>query len=354
MFTHNYLTLRLVRLKSAEEWLNERPRLLFVFPKGDGGKYVSGSKTHRLSTGDILVVEAALGDKICAQTGETIFWWFSACLENLYPLFATNEICLLQNVIEGFKGTKLYRASSQLALECQRLLSDVPPQGDLGHRGQLLRIVSAILSEEFKSVQRQRVGFVRVEEHLIQVFESLSSAEILELSVGELAARFSCSRRHLNRLFHQYFGFSVATLRMEMRLLKAVSLLRNPNAKVINVAEECGFNHLGLFNTCFRRRFGNSPGQWRKTDVKVDEQRKGENDHNAVCPLRSNGLCPWSGKADNLRPAREAASPPQKPAAKRVLPGTARRDQSAEQRALVSGNEIREATHSQNPLPICV
>src|SRR6266498_822072 len=162
MFTHNYLTSRLVRLKPDEEWLNEQPRLLFVFPKGNGGKYVSGAKTHRLSAGDVLVADAGLGDRICAQTGETIFWWFSACLENLYPLFATNEICLLQNVIDDFKGAKLYRASSQLALECQRLLSDVPPQCDLGHRSQLLRIVSAILSEEFKSVQRQRVGFVRV------------------------------------------------------------------------------------------------------------------------------------------------------------------------------------------------
>jgi len=70
--------------------------------------------------------------------------------------------------------------------------------------------------------------------------------------------------RHLNRLFHQYFGFSVGALRMEMRLLKAVSLLRDVNAKVINVAAQCGFNHLGLFNTCFKRRFGVTPGCWRK------------------------------------------------------------------------------------------
>ena len=51
---------------------------------------------------------------------------------------------------------------------------------------------------------------------------------------------------------------------MELRLLKAVTLLRNPTAKIITVAEQCGFNHLGLFNICFKRRFGQSPGQWRK------------------------------------------------------------------------------------------
>jgi hypothetical protein len=30
------------------------------------------------------------------------------------------------------------------------------------------------------------------------------------------------------------------------------------------VADQCGFNHLGLFNTCFKKRFGTTPGQWRQ------------------------------------------------------------------------------------------
>jgi transcriptional regulator GlxA family with amidase domain len=104
---------------------------------------------------------------------------------------------------------------------------------------------------------------------MVQVFEKLSASELINLSVGELADRFSCSRRHLNRLFHQHFGVSVAALRMEMRMLKAISLLRDADVKIINVAEQCGFNHLGLFNTCFKRRFGTSPGQWRKSTIRA-------------------------------------------------------------------------------------
>jgi transcriptional regulator GlxA family with amidase domain len=84
------------------------------------------------------------------------------------------------------------------------------------------------------------------------VFENLSVDEMVNLSVPELAQTFGCSRRHLNRLFQHHFGISVACLRMEMRLMKAASLLRDTGAKVINVAEQCGFNHLGLFNICFR------------------------------------------------------------------------------------------------------
>ena len=102
------------------------------------------------------------------------------------------------------------------------------------------------------------------DQHVTRLFEELSVAEITESSARDLAKQLGCSKRHLNRIFHDYFGLSFAALRMEMRMLRAVSLLRDPDIKVILVAEQCGFNHLSLFNSCFKRRFGLSPGQYRK------------------------------------------------------------------------------------------
>ena len=235
--------------------------------------------SQRLLAGDILVLDGAVRGKLSvADHDEVVFWNFSVCGEHLYPLFASQEICLLQSVLDEFKPVKLYPASSALARECHRLLEDVAPQFNLDHRSQLLRVAAAILSAEFRNVHSHRVGFIRVEEHMMQVFEKLSAWELLNLSVGELADRFGCSRRHLNRLFHHHFGVSVATLRMEMRLSKAVSLLRDPDSKIIRVAEECGFNHLGLFNTCFKRRFGTSPGQWRKAAAQAESASTADHD----------------------------------------------------------------------------
>jgi AraC-like DNA-binding protein len=171
-------------------------------------------------------------------------------------------------------------------------------QPRLQQRSQLLRIVAAILADEFKNIHSQRSGLDWAEDHMIQVFEKLSSVELLKLSVDELAGKFSCSRRHLNRLFHQHFGLSITALRMEIRLLKAVSLLRNPREKVINVAEQCGFNHLVLFNTCFKKRYGTSPGQWRKLALGTETQPGRKNEGKPSCPLHANGLCPWGGMPD--------------------------------------------------------
>ena len=116
------------------------------------------------------------------------------------------------------------------------------------------------------------------------------------LPVTELAGRFSCCRRHLNRLFHQWFGCSVSDFRMEMRLLRAVSLLCNPELGVLEVALQCGFNHRGLFNGCFKRRFGSTLSQGRIAALKVESRRSNPMNGDPDCPLRTDGLCPWSGK----------------------------------------------------------
>ena len=80
-----------------------------------------------------------------------------------------------------------------------------------------------------------------------------------------------------------------------MRLLKAVSLLRDPDAKIINIAEQCGFSHLGLFNTCFKKRLGCSPGKWRKCLLTPKPQPGDGGTEDSACPLGSQCLCFWTG-----------------------------------------------------------
>jgi len=300
--------LRLARLKFPEELDQNGEGLTFLFAKGGVGKFTAKTANHRLSPGDILVFNGAAGSKLAVwnakgDKGEFLFWTFSVCFENLLPLFSNNEISLLHDITEGFKASKLFPASNTLAAECHRLLEVVPPQFNLDHRGQLIRIAATLLSVEFKEGQSHRSGHVRTEDHMVQVFEKLSASELINLSVGELAGRFSCSRRHLNRLFHQHFGVSVAALRMEMRMLKAISLLRDAGVKIIDVAEQCGFNHLGLFNTCFKRRFGTSPGQWRKSSIQVSNAPARKPANKPICPLQATGSCPLAGKLEASHPA---------------------------------------------------
>jgi AraC-like DNA-binding protein len=296
MIDHEFLSLRLIRLKSLEHWSSEGDGLSLIFPKGGRGTFVRDSIIQPLAPGDVFVVNSSSGGSLCvSQNEEFVFRCFSICSEHLYPLLATKEISLLQSVTAGFSENRLYAASHPIAVECHKLLGEVPPQFNFTHRSQLLRIVAAIMSLEFRNARPQQSGFIRIEEHLSQTLEKLSVYDILHQPVTTLAERFGCSQRHLNRLFHQHFGHSVGALRMEMRLLKAICLLRDPNAKVIYVAEQCGFNHLGLFNVCFKRRFGVSPGHWRKSPKESHAAAEKSLQSDSHCSMRSMGLCPWIG-----------------------------------------------------------
>ena len=325
MLGDDHFKLRLIRLQPSEIWANEsrsEDEFTFVFLKGGLGKYVFPNAVHRLAPGNVLIFNKhSVGRLQSDEKSECVFATFSVLFEHLFPIFSSNEIALLHNVMANFRAGRVFSPGSAVGVECQPLLEMAYTQPRLQQRSQLLRIVSSILADEFKTVHTQRSGLRWTEDHMIQVFEKLSSSELLKLSVDELAMRFSCSRRHLNRLFHQHFGLSITALRMEIRLLKAVSLLRNPREKVINVAEQCGFNHLGLFNTCFKKRYGASPGQWRKLAMNSEHAPKNSEGKTATCPLHANGLCPWGGQTGAAMPPKKGQTAA-KPVESAIRPAT--------------------------------
>src|SRR5438067_1899625 len=109
MLTQDYLMLRRVRLKSPEEFEIKGDGLVFIFPNGGAGRYVSYAGNHNLLAGDVFVVNGAGRGKLCVSgKGETAFWAFSLNLEHLFPLFASNEISLIQDIADRFKNSKSY------------------------------------------------------------------------------------------------------------------------------------------------------------------------------------------------------------------------------------------------------
>lgn len=286
----------LVRLKAPEEWACNGHGSWFIFPKAGGGHYVDGKLSISLAPGDVLVLNSSDDGHLRApKNRRLIFSCFSLRIEQLLPLFAHEEISPAQQVFDGFSRARHYAAATAQAVQCHRLLADVPPHFDLEHRSHLLRVVAAILAPELRVIRSEKHSGSVIKEQTLLNLQKLSATEILTLSIGELADKFHCSRRHLNRLFHQHFGLSAAALKMEMRMVKAVALLRNPHIKVINVAEDCGFHHLGLFNTCFKKRFGVNPGQWRKTfsEATTCAQPGAVPPGESNCRHRFDGLCPW-------------------------------------------------------------
>lgn len=84
------------------------------------------------------------------------------------------------------------------------------------------------------------------------------------LSVDDLAARASMSKRHFNRLFQDATGTSPAKWIRAMRLDHARSLLETTNMSMTQIAEECGFDSTVTFRQRFVAEYATTPSSYRR------------------------------------------------------------------------------------------
>ncbi len=84
------------------------------------------------------------------------------------------------------------------------------------------------------------------------------------VTVAGMAKAAACSVRHLRRLFQKALGMSPKRWLMGRRLQKVAHLLAFTDLPIKAIAAECGFEDLPHFYRLFRRRFGQSPSNFRR------------------------------------------------------------------------------------------
>ncbi|WP_456713532.1 AraC family transcriptional regulator [Bradyrhizobium sp. USDA 4353] len=81
------------------------------------------------------------------------------------------------------------------------------------------------------------------------------------LDLAELAAAAGVGIRALQGGFRRHFGMSISDMLLDIRLarLNAQLLMASPEARIIDVAFELGFTHLGRMAGAYRDKFGETP-----------------------------------------------------------------------------------------------
>lgn len=87
------------------------------------------------------------------------------------------------------------------------------------------------------------------------------------IDVAELADVAGLSRCHFARTFRKWIGSSPAAYVLDLRLRRSVKLLEDPSVSVKTAAYSSGFNDYNYFCRAFRKRFGISPGRFRKSGM---------------------------------------------------------------------------------------
>jgi len=221
--------------------------------------------TQEIQAGSTLVFCAeACGALRASQLNEVTITYFCVETEKLLGLLSLPE----QHFLKQSAGRK---NPALRVLPPESLISDRfknlrpnPGASTSSMRLRLLQLFMDLFELEFDHDAPAPAPWMGGRERFRQVLNQMAASEFVELSVSDLVPMMSCSRRHLHRLFREELGASFREKQIELRLAKACELLATSNAKVVEVALESGYQSSSVFSELFKKRFGVSPGQWRR------------------------------------------------------------------------------------------
>jgi AraC-like DNA-binding protein len=267
-----HLAIKEIRLPKGGEW--QTPfrgwRLAHV---GSGISYwQERNETREVPEGSTLVFSAeSRGMVRASQLSEVAISYFCVETEKLPGLLSLREQHFL-NQAAGQKSlaARVLSPDSPISREFKDLHPN-PGAGASAMRLRLLQLFMGAFDWESERDSAAPEAWMGGRERFRQVLNQMAAAQFVELSLADLAPMMSCSPRHVNRLFREELGASFREKQMEMRLAKACELLATSDAKVVEVALESGYQSSSVFSELFKRRFGVSPGQWRRRQAKSPE-----------------------------------------------------------------------------------
>ncbi len=83
--------------------------------------------------------------------------------------------------------------------------------------------------------------------------------------VSDLCELLSYSRMQLNRLFQEDFNMTPHEYLLQFRLKYSANLLIHTPKTIIEISSDVGFTNLSQFNAAFKKQYGITPTQFRKT-----------------------------------------------------------------------------------------
>ncbi len=318
MTVERHLILQEITLRPSGEW-SARGQGWFVAHILEGsGYWLNGGQARELNPGDGFVVAGGSPAIVRAsQLGPPLrLQFFTVIPQYLNGLLTVGEGRQLESVsAQAARLVVVFAATEPLGQKFKHI-AQLPPADSLALRCALLQLWSGAMAG---LLQAAPAGIVsnRLRERFRDYIGHMSEAELASRALPELAREVHCSERHFSRLFREEFGEPLRARQIELRLQRARQLLLDSDDKIIHIAYESGYRHLGLFNAMFKKRFGVTPSEWRQQNGKRPPTEKKTTDRPGAAhrlALVAGWLlcaCAWLA----VLPARADSSATNRPAA---------------------------------------
>lgn len=142
-------------------------------------------------------------------------------------------------------------------------LCDMHPDGyQLAIKGWLFQLFYYLVQNQKNSAPSSRPNAKSLEKikAILRYVEDHYSEPV---TIDDMARVTHYSKSHFMKFFRQHMGTSFIEYLNTYRLTIAARLLTTTDSSILEVAEQSGFENLSYFNRLFRRKYQQTPGQFR-------------------------------------------------------------------------------------------
>ncbi len=264
-----HLSFREGHFVAGSEWRPEARRWIFGSVSFGIAYWISGDKAVEISPGMFFCAPPGIRAYLRVSIlGAAHVRWFAVDTNELGGVISLAERRSIDSSADPDIKKWVFPPENPQAKLFQEIVS-LPVSQTLRRRVRMVDLFSAVV------VKNQ--GAVELETHVdsrgrLQEFLSeIPENQLLHASLPELAKEMHCSERHFSRMFRAEVGLSFRSKQTELRLEKAKYLLISTDEKIINIALDCGYRHLGLFSVLFKRRFRMTPSEMRRRGQRAAE-----------------------------------------------------------------------------------
>jgi AraC-like DNA-binding protein len=260
-----HLVIHELILEPSGEWKPDARGWTIMRVAEGVGYCMHAAGAMELNADDTLVCGAA-GDVIvrASQLGALKLDFFFVLPQLLNGVLTAVEWqCIEDAARKKTSRLMIFHGQDLMAQKFKRLAVQ-KRRDDLALRSALLQFWASTLTGILPESTSGASGSLQLRDRFRELISKLPTSELAVAPLTELAERLHCSERHLSRMFREEFKVSLRTWQTEQRLQQASKLLLSTDQKVANVAKESGYQHVGLFNSLFKKRFGHTPSAWRE------------------------------------------------------------------------------------------
>lgn len=165
-----------------------------------------------------------------------------------------------------------FNLSEKLRIEVEDILNEVLKEYEEKNTGYIL-IAKALLLKLLVITGRAFSGAIKntETEKIINKYKTvvLDSVEYINenfdknISLNEIASSINYSKSHFSYLFKAVMGHTFVEYLNNLRIEKAIELLRNTNKNITDISHQVGFNSIANFNKKFKDYTGQTPRKFR-------------------------------------------------------------------------------------------